>query len=201
VKAFLFLISLIAVQNLPAAEPFDAVKARLRTFETLKGRFSQSKRIQGIKRPLKSSGTFIVLRAKGVLWKTERPIQSLLVISKAAISVVKDGKKTDQISMKEQPALRLIGEVVFALFSADTESLKAHFKVTSSKLDEDSPWKLQLQPLDPLIARAIKGINLEGGSSVSLIQVLETNGDSSLVGFTEPRFDGALSDSEKALLD
>gem|GEM_PF-402358 len=167
-----------------ATEPLLVIKRKLKPFETLQGKFEQEKKLAKIKKPLKSRGSFALQRGRGVLWRTEAPLESLLAMTRDAISIIKDGKTVTSISLTEQPGLRVMGRVVFAVFSADTDEIKRSFDVTASQVSEQSSsWSVSLKPKDAGFAKVVRSIQLHGAEYLETLEIAETNGDSTLIRF------------------
>ena len=178
-----------------------AIKKQLAPYAALKGGFEQSKKIRVIKKPLKSQGEFVLLKGKGVLWRTLRPMTSTLRISRDDIAEIKDGKAAILISMKDQPALGIIGKVLFAVFSADVDELKRHFDFTRAvPPDASGRWSLVLRPRDAMVRKGVERIALEGGRFVESITLDEVNGDVSAIRFLNTS-EGRPSREEEALFE
>ena len=170
----------------PAADVagLEAIKKQLAPFDGLKGGFEQSKKIRVIKKPLKSQGDFILFKGKGVIWRTLKPMASTLRISHDDIAELKDGKAAILVSMKDQPALGIIGRVLFAVFSADVDELKRHFDFTRVvPPDAAGHWSAALRPRDAMVRKGVERIELEGGRFVEAITLGEANGDVSVIRF------------------
>lgn len=186
----------------PQQDVLAAVKHRLKPFETLQGHFEQEKRLAKIKKPLKSRGSFVLQRGRGVLWRTEAPISSLLAMTRDSVAVVRDGKTVASIGFNEQPALRLMGRVVFAVFAADLDEIQKSFDVTSSSLAADgSGWALTLRPKDPAFSKVIRSIQLNGSAYLENLELQEANGDSTLIRFRDLDAQAKLRPEDARLLE
>jgi hypothetical protein len=171
----------------PAADVagLEAIKKHLAPFDGLKGGFEQSKKIRVIKKPLKSEGDFLLFKGKGVIWRTLKPMTSTLRISRDDIAELKGGKAAILVSMKDQPALGIIGKVLFAVFSADVDELKRHFDFTKVvPPDAAGHWSAALRPRDAMVRKGVESIELEGGRFVEAITLGEANGDVSMIRFS-----------------
>lgn len=166
-----------------SADVLMTVKGRLRTFETLQGTFEQEKRLLKIKKPLKSRGRFALRRGRGVLWRTEAPIRSLLAMTRDEVRVIKDDRTTMSISLSEQPGIRLMGEIVFAVFAADVETIRRRFEVLSAETKPDAPWRIVLKPRDAAVGKLVQSLSLVGGAHVDAIEITEKNGDTTSIRF------------------
>lgn len=204
------LLGLLAVPVLAraAAAPVDAngagleaIKRQLAPFDGLKGGFQQSKKIRVIKKPLVSEGDFILLKGKGVIWRTLKPMASTLRISRDDIAELKGGKAAILVSMKDQPALGIIGKVLFAVFSADVDELKRHFDfVRVDPPDSSGHWSADLRPRDAMVRKGVERIGIEGGRFVEAITLGEANGDVSVIRFASTS-ESRPSKEEEALFE
>jgi hypothetical protein len=181
------------------AEIAEDIQARLQPFQILRGEFSQAKSIRILKKPLKSSGSFVLVRGKGVLWSTAKPMASLLKVTQNEITQIKEGKAAFSLKAGEQPALKLVGRVLFAVFSADLAALKQDFEIKGSV--EGGHWKAQLSPKQAWIAKAAKRITLEGGKALQGIEIDEMNGDHTAIHFSKVDLKASLTPAEKALFE
>lgn len=180
----------------------SAIKARLAPFDTLKGSFEQTKKIRVIKKPLKSEGDFLLLKNKGVLWRSARPMPSALRIRRDDISQIKDGKAAVLVSTRDQPSLGLIGKVLFAIFSADVDELKRHFEFTRAAApDAAGHWEAVLRPRDGMVRKVVDRIELGGGRVVETLTLFEVNGDYSVIRFKDVSENRPLSKEEAALFE
>lgn len=195
-------LALFALSLLPFplnADIADEIKASLSPFEVLHGNFRQSKSIRILKNPLKSSGSFVLVKGKGVLWKSLKPMPSLLKVTPDAISQFKNGKVAFQMKSDEQPALKLIGKVLFAVFSADVSELKKHFEISGSL--KNGHWEATLLPKEAWVGKVAKEIKLEGGKTLDTLRLAEANGDATVISFVDVRLKAPLSADEKALIE
>lgn len=177
-----------------------AIKARLHTFEALQGKFEQEKQLAKIKKPLKSRGRFALKRRQGVVWRTEAPIQSLLVMTRDAVRVIKNDKTVVSIDISEQPGLRLMGKIVFAVFAADVEEIKQSFEIVSGQAKAGEPWSVALKPRDATVAKVISRISLTGSDHVETLEIVEQNSDITRIRFADLDSTHPLTDEDERLL-
>lgn len=175
-----------AAPTVAAPDVLLAIKPRLQPFETLKGHFEQEKRLAKIKKPLKSRGSFALQRGRGLLWRTEAPIESLLVMTRNSVSITKDAKIVMSLSVKEQPGLRLMGSVIFATFAGDVDEIRRSFDVLKGQApDATGAWSVSLAPRDATIAQLFVRISLTGGKYLEQLEIAERNGDVTLIRFRD----------------
>jgi outer membrane lipoprotein carrier protein LolA len=169
-----------------ASDALVLVGQRLVPFQTLLGRFEQEKRIAKIKRPLSSRGRFALVRGKGVLWRTEAPIQSLLTLTADTLSVAQGDRQSVSLSLGAQPGLRFLGQTVFAVFMTDVLQIRRSFSLIDGVVpDRPLPWRLSLKPRDAAVAKLMREIQLTGGEQIESVEIFERNGDSTMIRLLE----------------
>ena len=77
---FLFLLSF---NQSYADDVLAEITARLVKTPINQGSFQQEKRLNILRKPLMSAGTFAYHQSKGVIWKTITPISSLLLVNES----------------------------------------------------------------------------------------------------------------------
>lgn len=168
-----------------AADDLAMVQQRVAQVEVLRGRFEQEKRITGFKNPLRSQGRFVVSRQQGVIWTTDKPFPSEVVITRDRIlSRQRDGSQRVEVDGREQPALRSVNAMMFALVSGDVGALSARFETQVQALP-DNGWRLSLKPRSAALAKAFARIVLNGDRYVREVRIEEANGDSTQLRFSE----------------
>lgn len=185
---------------LPAAaraDVADDIRRELTPFTVLRGRFRQVKTIKIIKRPLRSSGDFVLAKDKGVLWRTLKPTVGAMKITASEVAQIKDGKVGFRMSVSEQPALRMISKVLFAVFAADVAELRRHFDITGPPV-AGGRWQAELKPRDAMMAKVIPHIRLKGAKTLEEIELSEANDDRTVIEFREVKLDEQLSGAESA---
>lgn len=192
------LLLFLGVAPLRAASELDEVAARIEQPQLLRGRFEQDKQVAGFRKPLHSSGRFVLVRGQGVLWFTERPFASQLALTGARLSVASGGS-TRTIDAAEEPALAAVHAVLFDLLGGDIAKLQANFTIAAELLD-DERWRLQLLPKPGLFAQAFTRVGLEGTRQVERVQLAEANGDRTTITFRELADAPELSTDEAARL-
>jgi hypothetical protein len=122
------------------------VQQRVAQVTVLRGEFTQEKRIEGFKNPLRSQGRFLLARDKGVVWTTLKPFPSEVVLTRDRIlSRQRDGSTRVELDARSKPALRAVNEMMFALMSGDVKALTGRFDAQPQLLPNNG-WKLVLKP-------------------------------------------------------
>jgi len=167
-----------------AGDALSAVQQRVAQVTVLRGEFTQEKRIEGFKNPLRSQGRFLLARDKGVVWTTLKPFPSEVVLTRDRIlSRQRDGSTRVELDARQQPALRAVNEMMFALMSGDVKALTGRFDAQPQLLP-DNGWKLVLKPRPGAVAQAFVSITLEGDRYVRRVGIDERNGDRTQLQFS-----------------
>jgi outer membrane lipoprotein-sorting protein len=182
--ALLFGLLLAGSATAHGADPaMDAITAGMARPEVLRGEFSQEKRIGGFKNALRSQGRFLVARKRGVVWTTLKPFPSEVVVTADRIfSRQRDGSRQVQLDARQQPALRSVNAVMFALMSGDVQALRSQFEIEATR--EAQGWRLGLTPKSAALARAFRSLSLRGDRYVREVEIVEANGDRTRIQFS-----------------
>ena len=189
-------------QTAPPAAPagqdlLAQVRQRVQDAPVVRGGFEQLKTVKGFKQPLRSSGDFVVARGKGIVWHVQRPFESTLVVRPDSLqSRGSDGKLTMQMRAQDEPVLRTVNAMLFAVRSANLAELAQHFEVTGQVAAKD--WSLHLVPRDPTLAQWLSAVELKGNQFVLEVKLQEARGDASVIRILSPVAENALRPQDAA---
>ena len=169
-----------------AAKASSDVKAplagRLASPPVLSGKFVQEKNIVGLKKPLLSQGDFLVVRDKGVVWRTAKPFAAAVAVTQKGIWSLKQKGTELKREAIHQGNLGVAMDMIQKVLSGDLSSLTKVFTVAEK--GDASAWTLDLKPLDPVVARVIRSIRLQGSKHVDHVEYAEANGDKTRIDFS-----------------
>lgn len=166
----------------PAAD-VDLVKQRVAKVNVLRGEFNQDKQVAGFKNPLRSQGRFVLAQDHGVIWTTLKPFPSEVVVTRDRIlSRQRDGSSRVELDGRQQPAMRSVNAIMFALMSGDAQALSAQFEVKVEALP-DNGWRMQLTPRSAMLAKVFSALELSGDRYVREVQITEANQDVTRIHF------------------
>ncbi len=192
VSAFALALMAGGIVNPASADPLAEVRSQVAQVPLLRGEFSQEKRVAGFRNPLRSNGRFLLVRDKGVVWSTTAPFPSETVITQDRIlSRQRDGSRRVEVDGRQQPGLRSVNAMMFALMSGDMKALTSTFEVKAEPVARG--WKMTLVPRSRQVAQAFTSVRLSGDRYVREVELREANGD-----LTRLRFSG-MSESPATL--
>ncbi len=166
-----------------------AVRERLQRPEWLRGEFTQTKKVADFARPLVSHGDFVLARGRGVLWRTTTPFASELRLTRDEIRATQAGHTSMRLEAAREPAVRVISTLMFSLLDGDVSGLAELFELGGAV--KGAGWQLSLWPKPGPLQLVLMNAALEGDSMVRRIQLVETNGDESLIQLAGLRPDAA----------
>lgn len=183
---------LLALCAAGTAQAFDldALNSQLRAQPVLRGTFVQEKHLRALPQPLLSRGQFVLARDQGLLWSLRSPLEQDYRISPGGIA-----RRSAAGWQPAGGAGERQNRLILALLSGDGEALAADFSLQLS--GSADAWHLSLTPRGALLGQIFSQVRLSGGQQVEQIEILETQGDRTLMRLSEVRGDTALSDTER----
>lgn len=180
------------------AAPVSKIQSMLAKPKVLCGRFDQKKQLVGLKNAVNSSGRFCVVADKGVLWRTLQPFPNTLRVTRDEIVQLRGDQVALRLDAKQEPTVRLINTVLFALLAGDLSELEKLFEIHGSI--QNNAWSITLKAREPGLAKAVGSIALEGGAHVRRITIHEASGDRTSIDFAALETgDGAMNVDEAKL--
>ena len=139
------------------------------------GSFVQQKYLQVVDTSLESSGVFDYERGKSIRWEILEPIQSELLMTPTGVSSKQNGEELLQLDTSANPAAAALGEIFFAVLTADWEILESYVELSGS-IDGDN-WHAVLEPLDQSARLVFTRVELSGSGLLEKIVLHESSGD------------------------
>lgn len=171
------------------------VAARMAPADIVAGEFEQAQRVAVLSRPLVSTGRFVFKRGAGIFWEVREPLASSLVLG--ADGRVLAGGDTGNDSVAGARALGFVARLLNGVLGGDLAVLEDSFRV-EGRVEADH-WSLQLTPRQGPLRRVIGSIELQGGSVVEQVRLLDANGDSSVVDFKQVVFPASVPEHAAVL--
>jgi hypothetical protein len=182
-----------------SAPSLDQVLNSLTSRKVTEGSFTMQKTSAKLKRPLTSSGTYI-MSDKGIVWNTIKPFpQTMAVTEDAMIQIRPDGTK-NVVDGSGNEIFKTVASSVKSIFGSSREGIEKSFNIKNFTSDK-STWNLTLVPKDSTIAGALNSIELGGswkGSDCSLDKTVIVQGESNSTAYTYSNqvYKDALSESQ-----
>ncbi|RZA14633.1 MAG: outer membrane lipoprotein carrier protein LolA [Lysobacteraceae bacterium] len=197
----LLLLCTLVAASLALASEGDGVRARLAKPAVLRGQFEQEKQLHGFRNPLRSSGDFLLLRARGVAWNTRTPFASSTRLTRSKLlATMPDGSTQVLIDAGASPGMAAVNALLMALVAGDLDALSTRFTLKET-LRADGGWTLALKPRDAALKQAFTTIVLDGDRYVRGVEISEPGGDRTRIRFANLREAPPATRQEAAQLD
>ena len=185
---------LLAALPLPAlADAIAQIQQRLVSAPVQRGRFEQDKALAGFAKPLKSQGDYLLVRGKGLIWRTTAPFASQLVLTRDRIA----GGGGLQLDASKEPGIRVVTGLMLSLLDGDLGALQQAFDVQASVQGEKA-WRASLKPKASALAQLFSRIELDGDRQLRRIVMTEAQGDTTTLRFDEQPRDPAPPSADEA---
>ena len=159
----------------------DALARGLSRHEIVSGTFTQERTLKGFPKPLQSSGHFVFAAGKGVLWATDKPFPSEVLLSEKAISTRND-YGTETLSAADIPQLEVVNRFVMELVSGRYEALDDAF-TTGTAAD----WHLTLEPKAGFVKSVFSSIEVSGDEYPRAITLVTKDGETTRVRLADQK--------------
>ena len=156
------------------------------------GNFIQEKHLRALPQPLVSKGTFVLAKGHGLLWLLKTPLQQDYRISAQGIAR-RDANGWQLLPNKSAGAEQ--NRLFLAVLQGDSSGLQRDFELQLQ--GEAQQWRLTLVPRSLLLKQVFTQINIDGGELVQKIELLETQGDSTVLRMQDSTAGQPLSESEQ----
>jgi len=191
-----FIMLLLACSISIPALTLDELQQKLMTEQPLRGDFSQSKTLQIFDRPLVSKGTFLLSHEQGLVWQQMHPFSVLLVLANNKLSQQFADQAPEIIEAKDNPMVFYFSHLFLAIFKGDLNALNEQFELTLKNNNEG--WVLHLKPNSAPLNKVFSTIEIHGGEQINKLNLIELNGDITLISFTHiSNLPAQLSEQEK----
>ncbi|KAE9648606.1 outer membrane lipoprotein carrier protein LolA [Pseudomonas sp. PB106] len=185
-------LALLAMSTLANAFDLQQLSEQLAKPEVIHGQFIQEKHLRALPQPLISKGRFVLAKNHGLLWLLKTPLQQDYRISAKGIAR-RDGDGWQLLPNKSAGAEQ--NRLFLAVLQGDSSGLQRDFELALS--GDAQQWKLTLTPRSVLLKQVFNQINIDGGTLVQTIELLETQGDSTVLRMQDSTAGQPLSDAEQ----
>ncbi|MFI8225445.1 outer membrane lipoprotein carrier protein LolA [Pseudomonas sp. NPDC085632] len=185
-------LALLTVSALANAFDLQQLSEQLAKPDVIHGQFTQEKHLRALPQPLTSKGSFVLAKNHGLLWLLKTPLQQDYRISAKGIAR-RDDNGWQMLPNKSAGAEQ--NRLFLAVLQGDSSGLQRDFELALS--GDAQQWKLTLTPRSLLLKQVFKQINIDGGALVQTIELLETQGDSTVLRMQDSTAGQPLSDAEQ----
>lgn len=192
IKATSLLLLSISTPHVQAFDLAD-LSAQLAKPTVVRGPFIQEKHLRALPTPLTSQGQFTLSRDHGLLWLLQKPLKQDYRIADSGIA-----RRTAE-GWQQQPGQDVAAQqsrLFLAVLKGDRSGLERDFDLQLT--GEQNAWQLQLTPHSLLLKQIFSAIRIDGGALVERIELIETQGDRTVLKLPQSQAGDALTAQERA---
>jgi len=184
----------------PAIPPELAVMAaKMREVRSLTARVRQEKELTALAEVVRNDGRFAFERPHRLEMDLDGPGGTRLVIDGDDMAMTYKGVgRTERMQLSRDPRARAVAEHLFLLLDADPNELA---KIYGLEVLQAKPLRVRLKPLAPALAGIIAHVDadLDPRGFVSMITIVEANGDRTVWRFDAPTLNAVIPAQRFAL--
>lgn len=176
--------ALSAAPGVSAGWDIKRLMHELAQVKSATARYVERRHLGILDAPLESSGTLIYIAPSRLEKHTLRPRAESLVLEGEELTLAGNGRNPRRtLSLQDYPLIRAFVESIRSTLAGDLPTLTRFYQID---LDGgERQWRLTLRPSEPGMREAVSEIRISGQhDSISAIEILETNGDRSLMTIT-----------------
>ena len=185
-------LTLLVLSSWANAFDLQQLSEQLAKPDVIHGQFIQEKHLRALPQPLISKGSFVLAKNHGLLWLLKTPLQQDYRITANGIAR-RDSNGWQLLPNKSAGAEQ--NRLFLAVLQGDSSGLQRDFELALSGTAQQ--WQLTLTPRSMLLKQVFKQINIDGGALVQTIELLETQGDSTLLRMQDSTAGKPLSEAEQ----
>lgn len=182
----MYLIRLLLILNIFVSVGIFAAEKKIEEIglllkkEPIQAVFNQQKKIKELSTTLKSSGYVWKAPDKQLVWQTQFPLKSTMVIGE---NLFKQYDRKDKlISTNRHAIIQHISKIFFELFNGEFSLLQKNFDINI--ISENQIWKVTLIPLDNSLETILEFIQVKGDTKLRHIVFKESRGDETKITLT-----------------
>lgn len=169
---------------------------RLQQHSLVAGRFTQTRELQGLSRPITSSGKFIFWRHHGLYWETLSPFYQATTFTDDELISWLSPRGPAAKAAPDDRVQRHVSRILLALFAADMSTIDKLFD--SRWTVDEAGWSLELTPANAAVGKVIDRAWLRGEQQLRQLRIATRNGDVSTIRFEDVMAPAALEPSRCA---
>lgn len=143
--------------------------------------FVQTKNIKNLSRPLISKGQIWKSPDGQLVWQTQTPIKSTIVMNNIGIQFY--NKHDQRLENNNQLLAENISDLFLIILSGETDQINNTFVQKTSC--DNKQWRLDLVPKNPELSKLISQISIQGSEFIETISYREQRGDATEIGLTK----------------
>ncbi len=159
------------------SEELRQVMLSLSRQEKISGTFRQTRTVMKINRAFRSTGTFEISKADGVLWNVEKPFASKMRLTDSSIVQIDAEGNQTVLSSKDNAIFNEIAQTMRAVFQGDFTVLQKRFDIYLVQDRKKKSWRVGLAPREKMVQGVIRTIELKGSRDLEEVHLVDGEGN------------------------
>ncbi|WP_123863436.1 LolA family protein [Burkholderia plantarii] len=158
------------------------VTGRLARAGTLRARFTQTQTLAAMNKPLVSTGSMLIDRAAGIVWRIETPYRATYVITDGGVREVDANGQPRSTGSGGGRGVAQVARMMRGLLAGDLSALYSQFDVTVA--GTPARWRMTLRPNQPQLQQALGVLQMSGGDTLRTLAIDYANGNQTMLEFS-----------------
>ena len=159
--------------NKKSKPELEKALAKVMNYEVASGDFKQTKSIKKRNRKFVSTGTFMISKKNGIIWKTQKPIFSELALNNGGIFERDSSGQSHMLLPKDNPIFADLSKNIQSFFSGKISELETKFQVFYEK--KSCGFIMGLVPREGMARMVIDNVVIEACKDIDKVTI--TDGD------------------------
>mgnify|MGYP001793827911 CR=1 FL=1 len=151
--------------------------------EAVMGRFVQARYLRDFDKPILSEGEFFLLPKSALIWLTEIPFFSRMIIVEEGLSQGLKGAEVTRLSFKQFPGFKLLRDTLENSLSGNWAPLEE--MAEAELLPVDGKYTLRFSPKTNGLTLPFAYLNFEIGDFLETVEIVKSNGDRDVITFSD----------------
>ena len=191
------LLLALLISPFVSAMTLDTLQQRFTEQPVIRAHFDQTRTIKDLPQPLRSQGTMLIARDRGLLWDQTSPFPMQLLLDDKRMVQAINGQPPQTITAENNPQMFQFNHLLRALFQADRAVLEQNFRV-DFKDQGAGRWTLSLTPTTTPLDKIFATIDLAGKDYLQRIVLNDKQGDRTDIVLSQHQLTPAqLTDDER----
>ncbi|MCF0214859.1 MAG: outer membrane lipoprotein carrier protein LolA [Fibrobacteraceae bacterium] len=181
-RNIVFVLMVLAVYAIAGSVPAEAEQVLKKFAESavVQGNFKQIKYIKKISRSFEAEGTFLIAKDYGVVWNTEKPFKSTMIITQTQMIQKSASGMVSKMDASENAVFGEFSKTIQSIFSGDLKSIEEHFTLNPPK--SSNTKGITLAPKEKAVRQVIDNIQLNITGN-ELKNIIMTDSDGNLLTY------------------
>ena len=157
--------------NKKSKPELEKALAKVMNYEVASGDFKQTKSIKKRNRKFVSTGTFMISKKNGIIWKTQKPIFSELALNNGGIFERDSSGQSHMLLPKDNPIFADLSKNIQSFFSGKISELETKFQVFYEK--KSCGFIMGLVPQEAMVRMVIDNVVIEACKNIDKVTITD----------------------------